>query len=108
MPGPYSTPRRRASAAHALAISHVRHSSHQQRLARSAAARAALAARFTTAVDPDNRLRESERNKRAHLLRRAWMAHLNYARVMGRKPLTLTAFVERYAPPPPVPEEAER
>lgn len=97
MPGPLSTPKRRASARYALSVSHIRHSSHTARLARSAAARAAMMARFDTAADPTRRLLPAERQRRAALLRRSWFQWMNYCRSTGRQIGTLTAFLEKHA-----------
>jgi len=92
-----STPRSRAAARYALAVSHVIHSSPAARRSRNAKARAAAAARFVVAADPNGDLIPAERERRAGLIRSGWMTHLSWSRVAGRKPMTLDAWLAKYA-----------
>src|SRR5437870_8930835 len=94
-----STPRSRAAAHYALALSHLRHPSKAERRARMANARAALADLFVKAVDPDGRLTERERAYRAALLRSAWSKYLLWCRTGRRKAMRLAEFLKENAPP---------
>lgn len=55
-------------------------------------------ARFAAAADPDGSLRPSERERMAAVIRRGWFTHLSWSRGAGKKPMTLTDFLARYAP----------
>lgn len=92
-----STPRSRAAARYANALSHVRHSSSAARRARTANARAALASIFTAAADPKGNLRPAEVQRRAEYLRKGWYQSLAWARRSGHKPMPLRQWLARYA-----------
>lgn len=85
-----------AAAHHAAAVSRMRISTPEARRANTAAARAAMDARWEAIADPGGNLRPEVRSERVRLARSAWGHYLVYCRVTKRKPLLLGAWTAKY------------